>query len=321
LGRAVVSEARAAGARVTVFNRGRSGPTPEGAEHVTGDRTRAQDLAQLNGRHFDVVVDTSGYVPADVALSAKVLAPNVDHYAFVSTVNVFPGWPEAPDYRAAGLHDGGSDATHDDAPDDDTSYGWLKSGCERAVVREFGADRSSLLRAGLIVGPDDSQVGRLPWWIARIARGGEVLTPGAPDDAISMIDSRDLASFALAATPGAFEVCGARSTRGELMRTIVEVTGSDARLTWIDHDWLAGQGVEPWTEVPLWIPPAEAPSLFDHETAPARAAGLQWRPMRDIVADTWTWQQRLAGRWQPSERTPGLEPAKEAALLAAWHDR
>ena len=318
LGRAVVAQALATEANVTIFNRGVSGSAPSGVEQVTGDRTVPADLAALDGRHFDVVVDTSGYVPAEVTLSAKLLAPTCGHYAFVSTVNVFPGWPEAPDYRAVGLHDGDPDATRDDAPDDESAYGWLKAGCELAVVRAFGAERSSLLRAGCIVGPDDSRVGRLSWWIDRVARGGEVLVPGRPEDPISLIDSRDLAQFALAAAPGAFEACGADSTRGELMDACRSATGSEAAFTWVDDAWLAAQDVEAWTEIPLWVPTAEAPSVFAHDSADAVAAGLHGRPLRETVADTWAWQQ--AG-WQPTDRTPGLDAAKEAALLKQWHAR
>src|SRR5438445_8352316 len=126
LGRAVVAEAQDAGAQVTVFNRGRSGPAADGVEQLTGDRTDPADLEQLAGRHFDVVVDTSGYVPADVARVAKLLAPTCDYYAFVSTVNVFPGWPTMPDYHPGGVHAGDPDATRDDAPNPDKAYGWLK---------------------------------------------------------------------------------------------------------------------------------------------------------------------------------------------------
>jgi nucleoside-diphosphate-sugar epimerase len=318
LGRAVVAETLATGANVTIFNRGMSGPAPRGVEQITGDRTVPADLAALSGRHFDVVVDTSGYVPAEVTLSASLLAPTCGHYAFVSTVNVFPGWPEAPDYRAVGVHDGDPDATRGDAPDEESAYGWVKAGCELAVVRAFGTDRSSLLRAGCIVGPDDSRVGRLSWWIDRVARGGEVLVPGRPQDPMSLIDSRDLARFALAAAPGAFETCGADSTRGELMDACRSATGSDAAFTWVDDAWLQAQDVEPWTEIPLWVPAAEAPSAFAHDPVDAVMAGLRCRPLLETVADTWAWQR--AG-WQPTERTPGLDAAKEAALLKQWHAR
>jgi len=318
VGPAVVAEALAAGARVTVFNRGKSGPTPEGAEQVVGDRTVLADLEQLAGRRFDLVVDTAGYVPAQVTLAARLLAPSCGHYVFVSTINVFPGWPSLPDFHTAGVYAGDPDATPSDAPDPQTEYGWLKAGCELAVVRAFGAARSTVLRAGCIVGPDDSQVGRLPWWIARVGRGGRVLTPGDQSDQVSLIDARDLARFALLQAPGTFELGGPPVTRGELFSACRDVTGSDARFAWVDASWLAQQGVEEWTEIPLW---STAPSVFLHDSSAAVADGLRCRPLRDTLADTWAWQQRIPGGWRPAQRTPGLDPDKEATRLAAWDAR
>jgi 2'-hydroxyisoflavone reductase len=86
----------------------------------------------------------------------------------------------------------------------------------------------------------------------------------------------------------------------------------------VDGSWLAEQDVEEWTEVPLW---STAPSVFLHDSTTAVAAGLQCRPLRDTVADTWAWQQRVPGGWRPGPRTPGLTPDREAALLAAWDAR
>ena len=233
LGRAVVSEAQALGADVTVFNRGQSGPTPDGATQLVGDRTNPADLEQLRGRRFDLVVDTCGFVPADVALSANLLADSCGHYAFVSSINAFPGWPEEPDYLARGAHDGNPDATRDDVPEGmefAQSYGWLKVGCELAVQRAFGAERSSALRGGAIVGPHDGKVGRLPWWIDRVARGGKVLVPGSPDAYVALIDARDLARFALSGVTGTFETPGPthRDTRADLMAACAAATGSHA---------------------------------------------------------------------------------------------
>ncbi len=326
LGRAMVGEALAAGAEVTVFNRGRSGAAADGVEQVTGDRTVAQDLDALRGREFDVVVDTCGYVPAEVTLSAEALAGSCGHYAFVSSINAFPGWPEDADYHARGAWDGDPDATRDALPegvDERTSYGWLKVGCELAVERAFGADRSSVLRAGCIVGPDDSAVGRLPWWLDRVARGGQVLAPGPADDPVAVIDARDLARFALSAAPGVFECAGphARDTRAALLAACVAATGAHARFTYVDPEWLVAQGVAAWTEVPLWMPASIGPSAWAHDNAAAEAAGLRWRPLADTVADTWAWQRSVPGGWGPTERTPGLAPAREAQLLAAWSAR
>lgn len=323
LGRAVVAQARTAGHDVTVFNRGRSGPAPQGAAQITGDRTDPGDLHQLSGRHFDLVVDTCGYVPADVTLSATLLAGHCDHYAFVSTVNVFPGWPERAGYEEDGVHAGDPDATRADVPADleeGADYGWLKAGCELAVLRAFGPRRSSILRGGCIVGPDDSAIARLPWWIDRVARGGEVLVPGSPDDPVALIDARDLAAFALTRAPGTFQAAGpTRDSREDLMRACRAATGSDATFSYVGDSWPLTQGVTPWTELPLWAP--DAPGLFVHDTADAHAAGLRWRPLADTVADTWAWQRALPGGWKSSRRTPGLDREREAELLAAWAAR
>jgi 2'-hydroxyisoflavone reductase len=201
------------------------------------------------------------------------------------------------------------------------SYGWLKVGCELAVARAFGAERSSSLRGGSIVGPDDSAVGRLPWWIDRVSRGGEVLVPGAPDDTVSLIDARDLGAFALSAMPGSFEAAGppARDTRGDLMEACRAATGSDAAFTYVGDEWPVEQGIAPWTELPLWAP--GAPGVFTHDTAAVESAGLTWRPLRDTVADTWAWQRAVPDGWTPNGLTPGLAPDREAELLTAWHTR
>ena len=323
LGRAVVSEAVALGAQVTVFNRGRSGQTPPGATQIVGDRTSAADLGRLAGRHFDVVVDTCGYVPAEVALSAQLLADSCDRYAFVSSINAYPGWPESSDYRTGGVHDGSPDATRADVPEtlsESESYGWLKVGCERAVERAFGPERTAILRAGCIVGPDDAAIGRLPWWIDRVARGGEVLVPGRPGDAIALVDARDLARFALTGPPGTFETAGpvGRDTRADLMAACVSATGASPELTYVDSEWLAAQGVDAWVEVPLWVPESEGPSLWRHDTVAAQRAGFTWRSLRATVADTWAWQRGVPGGWRPTDRTPGLAPEREQELLSAW---
>ena len=108
------------------------------------------------------------------------------HYVFVSSINAYPAWPEHLDYIARGAHDADPRATKDDVPagvGPAESYGWLKVGCERAVAQAFGADRTTVLRAGAIVGPHDGAVGRLPWWLQRAARGGEILVPGSPQSA------------------------------------------------------------------------------------------------------------------------------------------
>ena len=53
----------------------------------------------------------------------------------------------------------------------------LPAGTYELSVTSAGFKR--FIRPGLIVGPHEN-VGRLPWWLARLARGGTVLAPGQP---------------------------------------------------------------------------------------------------------------------------------------------
>lgn len=321
LSRAVAELGVARGHNVTTFNRGQTGPAVAGARAIIGDRSKAEDLKKLTGMSFDLVFDT-GYLPELVKASAELLEPSAGHYAFTSSINAYSGWPATPDYHRHGLYDGDPDAIGEQVPDgldESAPYGWRKVGAERAVLRAFGEHRSSILRAGLIVGPHD-RIGRLPWWLDRVARGGQVLAPGSAQDVLRLIDARDIAEFALLRPAGAFEVTGPahQINRGQLLAEAREVTGSDAEFTWVSDVYLAGAGVEGWTELPLWVPAADAPGLWAQDTTGAEAAGLACRPVRDTLLDTWEWMRSVEGGWKPSDRTPGLAPERERQLLAGW---
>jgi len=326
LGRAVVEEALRRGDDVTTFNRGRSGPDLPGVEAIRGDREDPADLDRLRGRAWDVVVDTSGYVPQVVGEAAKRLVDTCSAYVFVSSCSASRDWPHAPVTDASPTH-----ACAAGAGPDAGDYGTLKAGCERAVLEVFGAERALIVRAGLILGPYED-VGRLPWWLARISRGGDVLAPGDPARPMQVVDARDLARWMLAAPAagvgGAFHATGPRgdTTTGGWLAGCVEVTGSHARLVWVDDSFLLDHDVHPWTELPLWMPAGHgADHVWDVDTAAAEATGLRCRPVAETVADTWAW---LRGSDLPAGPIPtrhgathGIEPAKEQAILAAWAAR
>jgi 2'-hydroxyisoflavone reductase len=319
LSRAVAEVGVARGHNVTTFNRGKAGPPVAGARAVIGDRTDPEELRQLAGSSFDLVFDT-GYLPEVVKASAELLEPTAGHYAFTSSINAYPGWPAQAGYQQQGTYDGDPDAVGEQVPEElpeGGDYGWRKVGAERAVLRTFGEHRSSILRAGLIVGPHD-RAGRLPWWLDRVARGGQTLAPGTPEDELRMIDARDIAEFALLRPAGTFEVSGPahQINRGQLLAEAREVTGSDAEFAWVSDEYLAAAGVQGWTELPLWMPADEAPGLWDADTTAAEAAGLACRTVRQTLLDTWEWMCSIEGGWQCSERTPGLAAERERELLA-----
>jgi len=325
LGRAVAEEALRRGDEVTTFNRGRSGPDVDGVEALRGDRATEDDLAVLAGRSFDVVVDTCGFVPQVVGRSVRVLQDSGAHYIFVSSISATPTWPGAP--TPDGL-DGQPCAS--DAGPEDGDYGVLKAGCERAVTEAFG-DCSTIARAGLIIGPHEN-VGRLPWWLGRIAAGGEVLAPGDPDLPLQLIDARDLGAFLLdsgtSGTPGTFNVTGPRgnATMGSWLGDAVAATGSDARLTWVDDAFLLEREVEAWTELPLWMPRGQdGDHVWDADTGAAERAGLRVRPVTETVRDTWAWMQGggRAAKDPPQAHLArhGIDPDKERRILADWSAR
>ena len=99
IGPHMVREALRRGHSVTLFNRGRTNNTlfPD-LETIKGDRNNG--LQGLEGRQWDVVIDNSGYVPRHVRDSARLLAPNVSHYLFISTVSVYASFTADSDESA-----------------------------------------------------------------------------------------------------------------------------------------------------------------------------------------------------------------------------
>jgi 2'-hydroxyisoflavone reductase len=328
LGRGVVDAALVAGDEVTTFTRGVSGEPPAGMEALHGDRTTPDGLAALAGRDWDVVVDTSGYVPVVVDAAARLLADHVGPYVFVSTRNVYPNFPAEPVTATTPVHDCAPDAGRPDGEFEVTQYGQFKAGSERAVDRYF-AGRSTHVRAGLIIGPHDDS-GRLPWWIIRIGRGGEVLAPGKPDQPARFVDARDLGAWCVhcgrEGVTGAFPATGpaGQTTFGELFEAARDATGSDAAFTWVSDEFLVEHEVGAWTELPLWLPLSAGPAAHDIDTTAAEAAGLRCRPIADSVADTAAWIWENNGELPQRPRMPGpatMDPDREKELLAAWVGR
>lgn len=329
LGRAVVEEALDRGWEVTTFRRGQTGHDVSGVTTIRGDRTNPDDLARLAaGGPWDAAVDTSSFVPRETLAVAKALEPVVGRYVLISTVSVYAGWPVEPLTEESRVLDCPSDAGPDFGFDGDPGpsvYGFTKAGCERAVTEVFGHDRTVLLRPGVILGPYE-YVGRLPWWLHRVARGGRVLAPGQPDRRIQPVDVRDVSTFALhTATAdgpvGTFNVTASgRETMNDFLTACQQATGSDATFTWItDEEWLVAQGVAQWTELPLWRTYRGAWAV---DSAKARDAGLITRPLADTATDTWAWLHDGEGAVAHERANEqGIAPDKERAILDAWDAR
>ena len=96
-----------------------------------------------------------------------------------------------------------------------------------------------------------------------------------------------------------------------LLEAIVEETGSEAELIWVDEEELVEHGVEAWIDLPLWLAPAtnpESANFLSVDVGRAIAAGLRFRPLAQTIRDT----------LEQADPTPaaGLDPARERELLA-----
>lgn len=317
LGRALVDVALARGHRVTLFNRGQSNPGLYGElEQIHGDRDGGLDV--LAGRQWDAVIDTCGYFPRLVGDSARFLADKVDHYTFISTLSVYS------DTSIVGLDEHGAVGTIDDETVEEITgetYGPLKVLCEKAVEAGMGAERSLHVRAGLIVGPYDLS-DRFTYWPARVARGGEVLTPGTPNAPVQFVDVRDLADWTVRATEarlfGPYNATGPAETltMGQVLQTCVAVSGTEAAFTWVDDAFLLANEVGAYVEMPLWVP-AEHAGFDTFDCRKAWAAGLTFRPLAETVRDTLAWQATRPADYQ---WRGGLKPEREAELLQKWRE-
>ncbi|QOV46289.1 NAD-dependent epimerase/dehydratase family protein [Streptomyces chromofuscus] len=321
-GRAVVEAALGRGWDVTVFHRGKHA-APPGVREVLGDRTAPGGLVGLEAGDWDAVVDTWSAAPRAVRDAARLLRGRAGRYAYVSSCSVYAWAPPAGYTEDAPLVDGA------EAGADHTDYARDKRGGELAAVEAFGAERSLLVRSGLLLGPYEN-VGRLPWWLNRVARGGPVPAPGPRELPVQFLDVRDLAEWILDAVErergGPYNLNGPRghTTMGELLRACVRVTGGAARLRWTEPERVLEAGIEPWSQLPVWVPPGSElhDALHGADVSRALAAGLRCRPADETVADTWRWLRDIGGTApQRPDRPPvGLEAELEARLLAGDGD-
>ena len=316
VGRAVVETALARGDDVTTLNRGVSGHQPPGTRAWHADRTDPAGLRGVLGDgSWDAVIDTWSGAPSVVADAAALLAGRAGHYGYVSSRSVYT-WPFPP-----GADESAPVVDADPASTDGGDYAAAKRGGELAAVAAFG-DRALLARAGLILGPYEN-VGRMPWWLRRMERGGDVLAPGPPELPLQYIDCRDLAAWMLSAAErglgGAFNTVSRRghATMASLLEAARDVTGSGARLVWVAPEAIEAAGIQPWTELPIWLPPTgEYVGLHDGDVSAVYAAGLTCRPVTETIADTWRWLQE-EGDPQPRAGLPehGLSPDVERRVL------
>lgn len=322
LGLHMTAYALSRGHRVTFFNRGKTNTSRfSEVERLTGDRNG--DIAALQGRRWDAVIDNSGYVPRQVTATAELLHATTPLYVFVSTVSVYAGFDKPSDENSplGTLTDPTTDKV------DGLTYGPLKALCEQAARQVYGDQRSLIIRPGLIVGPDDN-TDRFTYWPARAARGGKFIAPGNPRDPVQFIDVRDLAEFTIESIEknlsGTFNLLSSpgRFSIGDVINASVEaakkVAMADADPVWVPASFLVEQKISAWSDMPVWVP-SEGDSAGFAAVSAARAvsAGMRTRPVLETVTDTLRWHLSRPEAERAKLRA-GISPEREHEALVRW---
>ena len=238
-------------------------------------------------------------------------------YLFTSSVSAYDfdsrQYPFAPGSKEIAW-------TNPDSEDVGKYYGEFKAQCERIVEKVY-SERALILRPTYIAGPGDSTQ-RFTWWVDRVFRGGDVLAPGNPDTSFDIIDVRDLATFYIHLleneSKGTFNASGpaGRFSFGGMLNGIRACTASPVNLHWADARFLVDQDTN-GKELPMWWDSLDGVTelLVEHQSSVD--AGLKYRPFTETVMDTLKWHRQLPTEKQVFTRA-GIDPKKEAKVLAAW---
>ncbi len=288
VGRAVAFAALASGHDVTIINRGQTPiDLPDTVTRLIGDRQG--DLSALGALSFDVTIDVIAYRPNDVVNLRNALGERGGHHIQISSISAYEDTPAGgATEETARLY---SEAPSEpDAAITAESYGPLKAACERAAHDQF--DNVTIVRPTYVIGSHDATM-RFPYWVQRIARGGNVAVPGPRHHALQYIDARDLGQFVVTLaehhTLGAFHVAGPYPAPSffDVMSAILDQIGpNETRLVEISPRHVSSHHLN--ARFPLWSGATGETDLVV-DPAKALAAGLTLRDLSESVSDVLAW--------------------------------
>ena len=302
----------ALGAKVTVYNRGLSGPAVPGVRHLVGDRTDSEAFVRAFAtERFDVVFDMICFTPEQAEDSVRAFGGRCEQFVFCSSAVTY-GARLPPQVLI--------DETWPLEPVCD--YGRAKVACEGALQRaaDRGAFKLTIVRAGHTYGPGgpmDDQQGSDGTW-DRVVRGLPVLVAG---DGLGLWQSThrdDCASFfAHAALNSRTYGEAYNATRDEVLtwrayyREVARALDTRAKVIFVPARWLVAQDPERFDFL------AEISQFHNaYSSAKAMAHVPEFRPRigleagaRETFADV-----RARGAWPDSTLDTQYQAIVERAL-------
>ena len=311
LGRHIVEALSAFDHRVVAFHRGQSTcDLPNNVEERFGDRNA--DLSAISKEPWDAIVDVNCYAPAQMQRSLEL---RTNAYLMVSSVNAYS------DLSVNGVTETAPTIESFDPEDESLRYGGDKAACERLLF-ELYPQSSTILRPGLIVGKWD-YTGRFTYWCERMLRGGRVLAAAPADRPIQFIDAADIACFVERALSkginGAFNIVGpAQRTAFQDVVSACSAVAQErgappSEIVWADETFLLENGVQPWTELPLWLPDPQWSGVLEIDNSKALSAGLTTRPTAQTIRAILDWTAETGAHFGT-----GLTAERESELLGRY---
>ncbi|HKE37621.1 MAG TPA: hypothetical protein VKB39_09315, partial [Candidatus Baltobacteraceae bacterium] len=160
------------------------------------------------------------------------------------------------------------------------------------------------------------------YWCERAMRGGKFIAPAPAERPAQFVDVRDVARFVERAIArnigGTFNVVGPKeaATMGSLVedctRAARERGAPPSEPVWAGETFLLERGVQPWTELPVWVPGDDMRGLLQIDRSKADAAGFELRPGIETAGAVMDW---LAAHEEFAARA-GLAPERETEWIS-----
>ena len=298
IGRHIAETALARGHTVTIFNRGKQQSLNLDIEYLVGDRHT--DINALQNRNWDVVIDTSGYVPSAVETTAKTFASNIDNYIYISSLSVYGAVTSSVDENTPvkelekeklAIAETLSGAESPTAFTYGQYYGPLKVNCEK-IVQHYFPNRHLIARPGVVVGSYD-YTNRLTYWIERLKNLQQFLAPNTPETPLRILDVNDLADWLIKSAEqqrsGIYNLPGQDNVNfGKLFAVINQHLNKHALPIWVGESYLLEAKVKPWLEIPLWLS-SDLQGMLRIGDLKAINSGFKYRPLIETIANTTAW--------------------------------
>jgi len=331
LGPHQISYAMNRGHSVSTFTRGKTKPTVHRelfneVEQLIGDRK--DNLSALENRKWDVVIDNSGHDAEWTKKSAELLKANCDLYLYTSSTGVYYPYVDSDYKEDTKVLLEEPEVITVEKEKIEYWYGVMKANSELEALKQFGKDRTIVVRPTYMIGPADKS-NRFIHWPIRLSRGGEVLVPGKEKDMVQYIDVRDVAEWMIRLIEerkvGTYNAVGPKEQQN--MYSFVEEAQKafSAKTSFVkidDYEFLKDKNIH---DIVPWIMPTGkdiGSAKINNEKGIVN--GLTFTPLVKTMKDTHKWWNSDAVGQELRDKVildPKSVLMREKSILEEWKAR